>query len=69
MTLSIPEKLHKEMDIHSEIKWSDVARQAFEKKVREMHWMDKVLEKSSLTEKEAEEIGHKIKHDVKKRFS
>lgn len=69
MTLSIPEKLHKEMDVHSEIKWSDVARQAFEKKVREMHWMDKVLEKSSLTEKEAEEIGHKIKHDIKKRFS
>ena len=68
MTLSIPEKLHKEMDVHSEIKWSDVARQAFEKKVREMHWMDKVLEKSSLTEKEAEEIGRKIKHDIKKRF-
>lgn len=69
MTLSIPEKLHKEMDVHSEIKWSDVARQAFEKKVREMHWMDKVLEKSSLTEKDAEEIGHKIKRDIKKRFS
>ena len=69
MTLSIPEELHKEMNIHSEIRWSDVARQAFERKVRELHWMDKMLEKSSLTERDAEEIGHKIKREVRKRFN
>ena len=69
MTLSIPEKLHKEMNVHSEIKWSDVARQAFEKKVKELHWMDKLLSRSTLTEKDAEAIGHKIKHEIRKRFS
>ncbi|MEK6863646.1 MAG: hypothetical protein AABW53_03030 [Nanoarchaeota archaeon] len=69
MTLSIPKELHREMAAHSEIRWSDVARQAFEKKVEELHWMDKVLEKSALTEKDAEEIGHKIKHEIRKRFS
>lgn len=69
MTLSIPKELHKEMTTHSEIKWSDVARQAFEKKVKELHWMDKLLIRSTLTEKDAEEIGHKIKHDLRKRFS
>ena len=69
MTLSIPEELHKEMNIHSEIRWSDVARQAFERKVRELHWMDKVLEKSSLTERDAEEIGHKLKREIRKRFN
>ena len=69
MTLSIPEELHKEMNIHSEIRWSDVARQAFERKVRELHWMDKMLEKSSLTERDAEEIGHKIKREIRKRFN
>ncbi len=68
MTLSVPETLHKEMAVHSEIKWSDVARQAFEKKVRELHWMDKLLENSTMTEKDAEEIGHKIKHEIRKRF-
>ncbi|HLC74502.1 MAG TPA: hypothetical protein VJH88_01455 [Candidatus Nanoarchaeia archaeon] len=68
MTLSVPEKLHKEMNLHSEIKWSDVARQSFEKKVRELHWMDIVLSRSKLTEKDAEEIGHKIKHEMSKRF-
>ncbi|HIG93000.1 TPA: hypothetical protein HA242_06490 [Candidatus Woesearchaeota archaeon] len=68
MTLSIPEELHKELVVHSEIRWSEVARQAFERKVQELHWMDKLLEKSTLTEKDAEEIGHKIKHEMNKRF-
>ena len=68
MTLSVNEGLHKEMQAHSEIKWSDVARQAFEKKVKELHWIDKLLEKSILTEKDAEEIGHTIKHEMNQRF-
>ena len=69
MTLAIPEKLHKEMALHSELKWSDVARQAFERKIIELHWTDKLLNKSTLTEKDADEIGHKIKHEIRKRFS
>ena len=68
MTLSVPEALHKEMIVHSEIKWSDIARQAFEKKVNELHWMDKLLEKSKLTEEDADNIGHKIKGEILKRF-
>ena len=69
MTLSIPEEIHKEMAVHSEIKWSDVARTAFEKKIKELHWTDKLLERSTMTEKDAEKIGHKIKHQIRKRFS
>ena len=68
MTLSIPEVLHKEMSVHSEIKWSDIARQAFEKKVNELHWMDKALQQSILTQKDADRIGHQIKAEVTKRF-
>ena len=68
MTLSIPKELRHEMTAHSEIKWSDVARQAFEMKVKELHWMDKLVEKSKFTEKDADEIGHKIKHEIRKRI-
>ena len=68
MTLSIPEDLYKEMMAHSEFKWSDIARQAFEKKIRELHWMDEVLKKSKMTEKDAEKIGHGIKAEMRKRF-
>ncbi len=69
MTLSIPKELHKEMMRHSELKWSDIARQTFEKKLQEIHWVDEVLKRSTLTEEEAEKIGHKIKHQIRKRFS
>ena len=69
MTLSVPKELHHEMLQHSEVKWSDIARQAFEKKIKELHWIDILLEKSELTEEDAEIIGHKIKHEMRKRFS
>ena len=69
MTLSIQIELHKEMLQHSEIKWSDIARQAFEKKIKELHWIDALLENSELSEEDAERIGHKIKHEIRKRFS
>ncbi|MBU0532482.1 hypothetical protein KKB44_03240 [Candidatus Micrarchaeota archaeon] len=69
MTLSIPEELYKEMIAHSELKWSDVARQAFEKKIRELHWMDEVLKNSKMTEEDAERIGHDVKAKMRKRFS
>ena len=35
MTLSIPEELHKKMQKHSEFKWSEVARRAFEEKIND----------------------------------
>lgn len=69
MTLAIPEQLHREIKAHTDVKWSDVARQAFEKKVKELHWMDEILKNSKFTEKDANEIGHKIKHEIRKRFS
>ena len=69
MTLSIPKELHKEMMAHPELRWSEIARQSFEKKIKELNWMDKVLENSTLTEEDAEEIGHKIKHEIRKRFT
>ena len=68
MTLSIPEALHKEIKAHTEIKWSEVARQAFEKKVKELHCMDVILQKSTLTQEDANEIGHKLKREINKRF-
>lgn len=69
MTLSIPEKLHVELAAHPEIRWSEVARQAFEKKILELHWMNKALGKSRMKEKDAERIGRGIKAEIGKRFS
>ena len=68
MTLSVPEELHKEMSAHPEIKWSEIARQAFDKRIKELHWMEIIVSKSKFTEKDAEEIGHKLKGEIFKRF-
>jgi hypothetical protein len=68
MTLSVPEDIYNEMQKHPELKWSEVARQAFEMKIRELHWMDKLVAKSELTEADVNRIGHKIKGEILKRF-
>ena len=67
MTLAIPEDLYSIMAKHSEIKWSEVARQALWMQARKLEIMDKILSKSNLTEKDAEEIGHKIKREIAKK--
>lgn len=68
LTLSLPEELHNKMIQHPEFKWSEIARQAFRKRLKNLEMMNKILAKSELTEKDAEEIGHKIKAGIAKRL-
>ena len=68
MTLAIPEELHKKMKKHTELKWSDVARQAFERKISEIEFMEKALKKSELTEEDSERISHRINARIRKRL-
>ena len=68
MTLSVPEELQKKMARHREIRWSNIARQVFEERIKELELMDSILKDSKLSEKDAEEIGHKIKAEIRKRF-
>jgi hypothetical protein len=64
MTLAIPEDLHKIMKKHSEIKWSEVARQAIWTQARKLELMDNLLSKSEFTEKDALTLGRKIKQGI-----
>ena len=69
LTLAVPEDLEEIMERHKDVKWTEVARQAMWEKARKLELMDKLLAKSELTEQDAEEIGHKIKHGIAKRHS
>ena len=69
ITLSISEKMHKEIAQHPEIKWSQIVRQVFDKKLNELHWIDAALSVSELTEEDVERIGHNIKAKIRKRLS
>lgn len=68
MTLSLPDDLYDRMREHPELKWSEVARQAFEQKIDELELMEELLERSELTEADAEELGHRLKAEIRKRF-
>lgn len=67
MTLSIPEELLKRMKAFAEIKWSEVARQAFEERVKDLEVLNKIASKSKLTKKDVEEISKKVKEGIAKR--
>ena len=49
---------------HKEIKWSEVAREALWNQARKLELMDKFLSKSTLTEKDALEMGRKVNEAV-----
>ncbi len=68
MTLAIPDELQQKMSKHKEIRWSNIARETFEERLRELEFMDKILKDSRLSEADAEEIGRGIKAEIRKRF-
>lgn len=68
ITLSVSEELSQKMKKYSKVKWSAVAREAIEKELEKLEILDKLLSKSKLTEKDAEHIGHKLKHEMNERF-
>jgi|TARA_B100002003_G_scaffold251453_1_gene295112 hypothetical protein len=67
MTLAVPEDLHRIMDKHKDVKWTEVARHAMWEKARKLELMNSLLSKSELTEQDAEKIGRKIKRGMAKR--
>ncbi|MEK6880737.1 MAG: hypothetical protein AABY22_14055 [Nanoarchaeota archaeon] len=64
ITLAISEELHKKMIKHTDIKWSEVARRAFEKRLNEIDIDERILSKSKLTMRDVEEISAKIKKEI-----
>lgn len=67
LTLAIPADLKAEMKKFAEINWSEVARQAIAEKIQTLEAMDRLLAKSALTERQADEVGRQIKRRVWKK--
>ena len=68
ITLSISEELHKVVKEHNEIKWSEIARRAISEQAQKLSIMEKIVSKSKLTEKDINDIDHKIKAGLLKRY-
>jgi len=68
ITLAVPEELHRKMKHFSEIRWSEVARKAIERKVDDLEIMDKISSKSKLTKSDLNELSKKINKVATKKF-
>ena len=68
ITLAIPDELARRMKAFSEIRWSEIARQAIEKRVHDLELMNKIASKSKLTQKDVEEISKSIKRSATKKL-
>lgn len=68
MTLSIPDDLIKKMRAFNEIKWSEIARKAIEKRVEDLEIMNELAFKSKLSENDVREISKRIKASAARKY-
>ncbi len=68
MTLSIPNDLYDVIKSHKEIKWSEIARRAMWEYAAKLKLLNKILEKSEFTEKDAMEMDKIIKRSLRERY-
>jgi hypothetical protein len=68
MTLAVPKELKNKMEEHPEINWSEVARQAFKQKLKDLEFLREFKKDSSMTEEEALKLGKELKRELAKRY-
>ena len=67
INIPISEDLKRVIDKYIEIEWTKIAEEALWDHARKLELMDKLTKDSKLTEKDALEIGNKIKIEIAKR--
>ncbi|MEK6907451.1 MAG: hypothetical protein AABW45_02890 [Nanoarchaeota archaeon] len=68
LTLAVPEELKKKMENFPELNWSEIARQAFIEKIKDLEFLKKFREKSKLTEEDALRFGKQVGIALTKRL-
>ena len=68
LTLTVPEELKHKIEVHPEINWSEIASRAFMQKVADIEFFRNFKSKSTLTEKEALELGAELSRKLAKRY-
>jgi len=68
VTFAVPEELHRIMREHPEIKWGEIARRALWEYAARLELMNRIAEKSELTEKDVEQIGSMVRTGLSKRY-
>jgi len=67
ITVNVDDDLKERMEKHPEINWSEVTRQAIQKKIEALEVMDELTSESDLTENDVQENADKINESGRKR--
>ena len=68
MTLAVPIELKQRLEEFPEINWSEVARQAFMQKVRDLEFLRKFKSESEMTEEDALRLGREVRKKLGQKF-
>ncbi|MEI6058467.1 MAG: hypothetical protein WCP89_01725 [archaeon] len=68
LTISIPDKLREELSEFKIMNWSEVAREAFEKKIAQLRILESFSKDSELTDEDALRLGRKLKEGMRKKY-
>ena len=68
MTLAIPSEIHNRMKKFSYVRWSEVARNAFEEQVTLLEQAEALAKNSKLSEKDAELLAQLVNKQASKQF-
>ncbi len=69
VSVSVNEDIRQKMLQFGFVNWSEVARQAFAKKITELEVMERFTSDSEMTEKDALRLGAKVNAGLAKRLS
>ncbi len=68
MTLAVPNELKVKMEAFPEMNWSEVARQAFMQRVKDLEFLKRFKSDSTLTEEDALRMGKELNERLAKRY-
>ena len=68
MTLAVPSELKQKMENFPEMNWSEVARQAFMQRIKDLEFLRKFKSDSTLTEEDALILGRELNKNLAKRY-
>lgn len=68
MTLAVPSELKDKMEKFPEMNWSEVARQAFIQRIKDLEFLKKFKSDSTLTEEDALRLGKEVSKSLSNRL-
>ena len=68
MTLAVPSGLKNKMEKFPEMNWSEVARQAFMQRIKDLEFLRQFKSDSTLTEEDALRLGRELNKNLAKRY-